>query len=151
MGNITGKGYKKHNNLYSISNEILDTDKYELENTIHDLKLKVHNNTILISSLEHQLLKIQTQLNKTLEHANMIETNLNMKINIINADMESLLNNDKLLLGKMIEKRMLSTIDDVNEIQEFGKLGELGELGLPLEREEKYKGIDEEDEFEDIA
>jgi hypothetical protein len=40
---------------------------------------------------------------------------LNEKINIITRDMESLLNNDKLLLDKLIEKNIVSTIQEEDE------------------------------------
>lgn len=119
MGNLKSKGYKNNlqadNNLYNK----LYTDKYILVNTIDDLNLKINNNAIIISNLEQQLLKMQKQLNNTIEHYNTVENNLNMKINIINTDMESLLNNDKLLLDKMIEKHMLSTVDDVYNLKDI--------------------------------
>jgi hypothetical protein len=37
---------------------------------------------------------------------------LNDKINIITKDMENLLNNDKILLDKLIEKNIVSTIQE---------------------------------------
>ena len=41
--------------------------------------------------------------------------NNNERMNIITNDMESLLNNDKLLLDKLIEKNIVSTIQEKNE------------------------------------
>ena len=40
---------------------------------------------------------------------------INEKINIITRDMESLLNNDKLLLDKLIEKNIVSTIQEEDD------------------------------------
>ena len=56
----------------------------------------------------------QSTQNKYQELQNAVYNN-NERINIITKDMEALLNNDKLLLDKLIEKNIVSTIQEEEE------------------------------------
>jgi hypothetical protein len=96
MGNCYSNQQKYKNflndnefNEKEVDNKILIINQYieQLEN-----KQKLN---------ERKLIDLQNQNNK-----------LEQKITIITNDMQSLLNNDKLLLEKMIEKKMLSTIEE---------------------------------------
>jgi hypothetical protein len=96
MGNCYSNQQKYKNflndtefNEKEVDNKILIINQYieQLEN-----KQKLN---------ERKIIDLQNQNNK-----------LEQKITIITNDMQSLLNNDKLLLEKMIEKKMLSTIEE---------------------------------------
>ena len=64
---------------------------------------------IIVSNIEN---KNEINIEKATEKLN---DKFNEKINIITKDMESLLNNDKLLLDKLIEKNIVSTIQEEDE------------------------------------
>ena len=65
--------------------------------------------------LEMRIVRMeQSTQNKYQELQNAVYNN-NERINIITKDMEALLNNDKLLLDKLIEKNIVSTIQEEEE------------------------------------
>ena len=65
--------------------------------------------------LEMKLAKMETYIQS--KHTELINSQMltNEKINIMAKDMENLLNNDKLLLDKLIEKNIVSTIQEEDE------------------------------------
>lgn len=58
-------------------------------------------------------LSIQNKYNELFTTLSYYNDKNNEKINIITKDMENLLNNDKILLDKLVEKNIVSTIQEV--------------------------------------
>ena len=89
----------------------LDVDYEYLKTEI--LKLQDKNDR-----MEVRLSKIDKLMQNKYQELQSSINNNNEHIVIITKDMESLLNNDKLLLDKLIEKNIVSTIqeDDINAI-----------------------------------
>lgn len=73
---------------------------------------EIYNKFLIINQYIEQLENKQKQNEKKIIDLQNQNNKLEQKINIITNDMQSLLNNDKLLLEKMIEKKMLSTIEE---------------------------------------
>jgi len=97
------------NNDNDNQNQNLKTNILEEFNRLkHELQLsneKRNNLEIRLAKLESLLhAKIQT-IETTINHSNS-------RIAVITNDLESLLNNDKLLLDKLIEKNIVSTIQE---------------------------------------
>jgi hypothetical protein len=127
MGNNSSR-YKKQYNQHLTS--ALDSTIENINTTITDLKSRINNQQVTIDSfevkynrLDRKINDLQTQLSEiqqqqlrlaNISSANFesLESKINERISIITKDMDSLLNNDKLLLEKMIEKKMLSTINE---------------------------------------
>ena len=86
--------YKNFLNDNEINEKDIDNKFLIINQYIEQLETKQKHN-------EKKIIDLQNQNNK-----------LEQKITIITNDMQSLLNNDKLLLEKMIEKKMLSTIEE---------------------------------------
>jgi hypothetical protein len=79
------------------------------------LGIEVRNLKDKNDRLEMRIVRMeQSTQNKYQELQNAVYNN-NERINIITKDMEALLNNDKLLLDKLIEKNIVSTIQEENE------------------------------------
>jgi len=130
MGNNSSTYKKQYNQSL---NTALDTTIENINTTLTDLKSRINNQHVIIDSfnvkyncldrkineLQSQFTEIQVQQQRlaNISSANFesLESKLNERISIITKDMDSLLNNDKLLLEKMIEKKMLSTIDESTE------------------------------------
>ena len=66
-----------------------------------------------IARIDSRITELQNDMRIALHNAN--EKN-NEKINIITKDMENLLNNDKILLDKLIEKNIVSTIQESENV-----------------------------------
>ena len=72
-----------------------------------------YNNKILVlTQYIEQLENKQKMMDKKIIELQNHNGRLEQKLNIMTSDLESLLNNDKLLLEKMIEKNILSTINN---------------------------------------
>lgn len=97
MGNCYSQK-KKYNNFI---NNSIDYNENEYNNKILILTQYIEQLENKQKIIDKKIIELQNQNNK-----------LEQKINIITNDMQSLLNNDKLLLEKMIEKKMLSTIEE---------------------------------------
>ena len=80
------------------------------------LELRISRQDQLMQSkyidLQNNVYNIETSNTQNLS---LCYDKFNDKLNIITKDMESLLNNDKLLLDKLIEKNIVSTIQEHNE------------------------------------
>ena len=122
MGNTFS--YSKSNNFDSKYEPFLtsvDTVDYSqvirrLEIIIDGMKLDIQSLQEINNRLEIQLARMNTLMqNKNQEMQNSI-FNCNERIAIITKDMESLLNNDKLLLDKLIEKNIVSTIQEEHNL-----------------------------------
>lgn len=127
MGNNSSR-YKKQYNQHL--NSALDSTIENINTTIIDLKSRINNQQVTFDSfevkynrLDRKINDLQSQLSEIQKHqmrlANIssanfesLESKIGERISIITKDMDSLLNNDKLLLEKMIEKKMLSTINE---------------------------------------
>jgi len=79
-----------------------------IENNENDYNNKILVLTQYIEQLENK----QKIMDKKLIELQNQNGRLEQKLNIMASDLESLLNNDKLLLEKMIEKNILSTINN---------------------------------------
>jgi hypothetical protein len=119
MGNRSSTGIKNKQNYKQILNESdiikhLETECVDLRSLIKELIEKNNKLEIRLYKME-QLYKMHDQ-----KHLDIVNTlsNHNNKINVITNDMESLLNNDKLLLDKLIEKNIVSTIEEEEEADE---------------------------------
>lgn len=115
-------------------NERILTDTIEKNQEINNLRFDINRICGTMDNLERRILTLERRNNElTLQLAEnrkimistgeKIEANFMERLNLVSKDMESLLNNDKLLLEKMIEKKMLSTIsestmEDENENQD---------------------------------
>jgi len=96
------------------SNQIILEDKiqklYEtnrlLEEEVRVIKREMDVRTSRIDT------SIQIKYNELLNSISYYNEKTNEKIGIITKDMENLLNNDKILLDKLIEKNIVSTIQD---------------------------------------
>jgi hypothetical protein len=67
------------------------------------------------NQLEVRLAKIESVIHSKLQTLDLSINNTNSRISVITTDLESLLNNDKLLLDKLIEKNIVSTIQEEEE------------------------------------
>jgi hypothetical protein len=66
-----------------------------------------------IARIDSRITELQNSMQSALYNVNeKLNEKLNDKINIITKDMENLLNNDKILLDKLIEKNIVSTIQE---------------------------------------
>jgi hypothetical protein len=96
------------------SNQIILEDKiqklYEtnrlLEEEVRVIKREMDERTSRIDT------SMQIKYNELLNSISYYNEKTNEKIGIITKDMENLLNNDKILLDKLIEKNIVSTIQD---------------------------------------
>ena len=66
---------------------------------------------MLVPWVTHVLAQFVNKSNKDkIQNIETLINNTNSRISVITTDLESLLNNDKLLLDKLIEKNIVSTI-----------------------------------------
>ena len=115
MGNLRSKYDYRYTDPI-LSNIETHQDISTLQNDINRI---IH----IIDGFEHRVIILEKRVTEfsgiidelrraiSLNYAR-VESTMNERIAVINKDMESLLNNDKLLLDKMIEKKMLSTIGE---------------------------------------
>lgn len=104
INNGNGKG---QNNTTEYINRII---KLESENDY--LSIEIRTLKEKNDGMEIKVAKIEQQMhNKYQELQNAIYNN-NERICVIAKDMEALLNNDKILLDKLIEKNIVSTIQE---------------------------------------
>jgi len=97
-----------------ISNQIILEDRIQkiseanrlLEEEVRILKRELDVRTSKIDT------SMQTKYNELINSITYYNEKNNEKIGIITKDMENLLNNDKILLDKLIEKNIVSTIQD---------------------------------------
>ena len=114
MGNWTS--YPTHTKLNGNLYERFDTQD-QVINITDDNSDVIVNTTITeeFNKLKNELHIIHSKI-KTIE---LSLNNTNSRISVITTDLESLLNNDKLLLDKLIEKNIVSTIQEEEETQEY--------------------------------
>ena len=107
MGNWTS--YPTHTKLNGNLYERFDTQD-QVINITDDNSDVIVNTTITeeFNKLKNELHIIHSKI-KTIE---LSLNNTNSRISVITPDLESLLNNDKLLLDKLIEKNIVSTIQE---------------------------------------
>ena len=87
-----------------------------LEMTVNGLQTEIHALQEKNNRMDIRLARMDTLMqNKYQEMQNSV-FNCNERIAIITKDMEALLNNDKLLLEKLIEKNIVSTIHEEQNI-----------------------------------
>ena len=123
MGNLCSFSSKSRNNnsRYEL---FLSTEQSQEQNRMNQridaeirlLRLDIAKQVDSYERLELRIARIDsriTELQNDMQIAlhNVNEKN-NEKIGIITKDMENLLNNDKILLDKLIEKNIVSTIQD---------------------------------------
>jgi hypothetical protein len=117
MGNIFSSSHKRRMaNIYEpFVNQPAEqiqqlqniTDKNRrLEEEIRILKQEIEIRTSRIDT------SLQIKYNELLNAIAFYNQQNNEKINIITKDMENLLNNDKILLDKLIEKNIVSTLEE---------------------------------------
>jgi len=128
MGNIFSSSHNKRGaNIYEPfvnqpmnNNHINQKEQIQLLQNIQQLTEKNHlleeEIRILKRELEIRTSRIDTSIqikyNDLLNSIAYYNQQNNEKINIITKDMENLLNNDKILLDKLIEKNIVSTIQE---------------------------------------
>ena len=115
MGNILNNG-KNGNNYNSQYEHLLNNN----ESLMDILNNNIRENNIFRYNLECQNKQLTTEIQnltvkcdkmeKVIENLEYNNKMNNDRINIITGDMENLLNNDKLLLDKLIEKNLVSTV-----------------------------------------
>ncbi len=117
MGNFASISNKNAASRYEPFLNNVDTIDYtqiikNLEKTINNIQL---DNQILNEKnnrLEMRLSKIDISMQNKYQELQNLVLNNNERIIIITKDMQSLLNNDKLLLDKLIEKNIINTIEE---------------------------------------
>lgn len=125
MGNLCGKkasSYKSFDKNPLENNLILARNNESIEKIIQQiniLNIDIQIQKEKSEKLERQLQRLEIMINsKCAELQFSVNATINTsdsnsrRINIITSDMVNLLNNDKLLLEKMIEKNIISTIQD---------------------------------------
>lgn len=127
MGNLLSYNKNKHNNNKNIYEPFINNSTNQLINHISlEEQIKKLSEKIRLLETEINVIKIQMDIresridtsiqNKYNELLNTIichDEKNNEKIIIITKDMENLLNNDKILLDKLIEKNIVSTIGNI--------------------------------------
>lgn len=89
---------------------------HRLEITIDTMRLDIQSLKDKNDRMEMRLSRMDTLIQTKYQELQNSVFNSNERIAIITKDMESLLNNDKLLLDKLIEKNIVSTIqEETNE------------------------------------
>ncbi len=122
MGSIfSSSNNKQKANIYehfvNHPNNITNTNQSEqIQKLLERNHLLEEEIKILKRELEIRISRIdssmQIKYNELLTSVKYYNEKNNEKINIITKDMENLLNNDKILLDKLIEKNIVSTIQD---------------------------------------
>ena len=124
MGNFASKSYyanPRYEPKYEPFLTSVDTIDYSqiinrLEITIDNLRLDIQSLKEKNDRMEMRLSRMDTLMQNKYQELQNSVFNSNERIAIITKDMESLLNNDKLLLDKLIEKNIVSTIqEETNE------------------------------------
>lgn len=127
MGNLFSLSNKSRNNnsryeLFLSTDQSIEQNliNKKMDSAIHllsvDLKQQMDTQELLISRItrmESRITELQNGTHIALNNVNeKLNEKINEKINIITKDMENLLNNDKILLDKLIEKNIVSTIQE---------------------------------------
>jgi len=131
MGNIFSSSHNKHGaNIYEPfvnqpmnNNHINQEEQIQQKQQLQCIQQLTEKNRLLeeeIRILKRELeirtsridTSIQIKYNELLNSITYYNQQNNEKINIITKDMENLLNNDKILLDKLIEKNIVSTIQE---------------------------------------
>jgi hypothetical protein len=117
MGNLISSKSKARNPRYEL---FLSTEQSLEQNSIIQrmdaeirlLRADIAQQVEKRERLEMKLAKMETYIQS--KNAELVNSHIvtNEKINIMSKDMENLLNNDKLLLDKLIEKNIVSTIQE---------------------------------------
>jgi hypothetical protein len=121
MGNYVSSRSKNTNkNINSTyepfinNNEINIVDK-KIEKELEYLRIEIKTLKDKNDRMEMRIARLDQLMQTKYQDLQNSVYNNNERINIITNDMESLLNNDKLLLDKLIEKNIVSTIQEKNE------------------------------------
>jgi len=123
MGNIFSLShnknmYKPKTNIYEpfVNEPTEQMQTQQLQKLIEQNRMLEEEVKILKRELDMLTTKIdisiQNKYNELLNSIKYYNEKNNEKINIITKDMENLLNNDKILLDKLIEKNIVSIIQD---------------------------------------
>ncbi len=117
MGNLISSKSKAKNPRYEL---FLSTEQSLEQNSIIQrmdaeirlLRADIAQQVEKRERLEMKLTKMESIIQS--RHLELVNSHIvtNEKINIMSKDMENLLNNDKLLLDKLIEKNIVSTIQE---------------------------------------
>jgi hypothetical protein len=117
MGNLFSFSSKSRNNNppYEL---FLSTEQSSEQNRINQrIDADIRLLRLDIARLDSRITELQNGMQSALYNINeKFNEKLNDKINIITKDMENLLNNDKILLDKLIEKNIVSTIQESENI-----------------------------------
>lgn len=123
MGNIFSNKSKKNNAKYELflspeQSQEQHRINQRVEAEIRLLRIDLAQQVEKRERLEMKLAKMETYIQS--RHAELVNSQIltNEKINIMARDMENLLNNDKLLLDKLIEKNIVSTIQEEENKEE---------------------------------
>jgi hypothetical protein len=127
MGNWTS--YPTHTKLNGNLYESFDTQGHVINITdenvnttiteeFNRLKNELHISNEKRNQLEIRLAKAESSIHSKIQNIETLINNTNSRISVITTDLESLLNNDKLLLDKLIEKNIVSTIQE-EDTQEY--------------------------------
>jgi len=121
MGNYVSSRSKNTNkNINSTyepfinNNEINIVDK-KIEKELEYLRIEIKTLKDKNDRMEMRIARLDQLMQTKYQDLQNSVYNNNERINIITNDMESLLNNDKLLLDKLIEKNIVSNIQEKNE------------------------------------
>jgi|688.fasta_scaffold1349454_1 hypothetical protein len=117
MGNLFSFSSKSRNNnsRYEL---FLSTEQSLEQNRINQrIDADIRLLRLDIARIDSRITELQNSMQSALYNVNeKLNEKLNDKINIITKDMENLLNNDKILLDKLIEKNIVSTIQESENI-----------------------------------
>ena len=113
MGNLFSFSSKSRNNnpRYEL---FLSSEQSSEQNRINQrIDADIRLLRLDIARIDSRITELQNSMQSALYNVNeKLNEKLNDKINIITKDMENLLNNDKILLDKLIEKNIVSTIQE---------------------------------------
>jgi hypothetical protein len=117
MGNFSSKLYNNSNPRYEPFLDSIDNIDYlqiirKMEITIDNMRVDIQYLKEKNDRLEMKMSNIDTLINNKYQDLQKLVFNNNERIIIITKDMESLLNNDKLLLDKLIEKNIMSIVQE---------------------------------------
>jgi len=117
MGNLFSFSSKSRNNnpRYELflSSEQSPKHSPELNRMNQRIDAEIRLLRLDIARIDSRITELQNSMQSALYNVNeKLNEKLNDKINIITKDMENLLNNDKILLDKLIEKNIVSTIQE---------------------------------------
>jgi hypothetical protein len=113
MGNLFSFSSKSRNNNPRYELFLSSEQSSELNRMNQRIDADIRLLRLDIARIDSRITELQNSMQSALYNVNeKLNEKLNDKINIITKDMENLLNNDKILLDKLIEKNIVSTIQE---------------------------------------